>query len=178
MKKILIVDDEPHNRILLEEILEEILEDSGEGFQEGIREDIGEDFVPAGIRLLFAGDGAETLELIQTEKPALVFLDVMLPGMDGLEVCRIIRRQPGLENIFIVILTAKSQDGDESNVLEAGADLYLAKPFKKKAVAEAAGKVFGGLRTQEKADDEKGRRYWKRVDKIEKSKTDLEKGKY
>lgn len=122
MNKILIVDDEPNNQILLQEILE--------------------DFEENGIRLLFAADGAEALAIIQSEKPDLVFLDLMLPEMDGFAVCRAIKHQLGLENTFIAILTAKSQDIDRKRAVDVKADMYITKPFKAKVIVDVVNKVF------------------------------------
>ena len=107
--KILIADDEPHIRLLLGRTLE--------------------DFEDDGVEILTANDGAEALEMIMTEKPNLVFLDVMMPKMDGYEVCQRAKNELGAENIFIVMLTAKGQEIDEQKGLEAGADIYITKPF-------------------------------------------------
>lgn len=125
MNKILIVDDEPHNRILLEEVLEE--------------------FEEKGIQLLFAANGTEALDLIKTEKPELVFLDAMLPEMDGFHICEKVKSDPGFENIFIAILTAKSQDADKKRAVEAKADMYITKPFKIKVIIEMVNKVFNNF---------------------------------
>jgi CheY-like chemotaxis protein len=122
MNKVLIADDEPNNRLLLQEILEEYEE--------------------AGLCLLYAVDGDEALKLIQAERPELVFLDVMLPGMDGLDICRAIKSRKGFESIFIAILTAKSQDEDKRKAREVKADLYITKPFKTKTIVELVKKVF------------------------------------
>lgn len=123
MNKILIVDDEPNNRILLQEILEDFEED--------------------GFQLLYAGDGSEALDIIQSEKPGLVFLDVMLPEMDGFDLCHTVKHKPGLENIFIAILTAKSQNADRGKAMEAKADMYITKPFKTRVIVDVVNSVFG-----------------------------------
>lgn len=122
MKKILIVDDEPNNRILLQEILE--------------------DFEEQGTRLLYAENGAEALDIIRAEKPDLVFLDVMLPEMNGFDVCRAIKSGPDSENISIAMLTAKSQDSDREKALQAKADWYITKPFKAKTIVDAVDSAF------------------------------------
>jgi|AGTN01.3.fsa_nt_gi Response regulators consisting of a CheY-like receiver domain and a winged-helix DNA-binding domain len=123
MSKILLVDDELHNRILLQELLE--------------------DFEETGTSLLYAADGPEALALIRRERPALVFLDVMLPEMDGFDVCRAVKDDPGLAGVFIVLLTARGQEADKAKAAEAKADLYITKPFKTKAILEVARRVLG-----------------------------------
>ncbi len=76
-----------------------------------------------------AADGAEALEVARRERPALVFLDVDMPGMDGIEACRQIREGTDTSEATIVMLTAAHGDGVESRAEEAGADLFLTKPF-------------------------------------------------
>lgn len=107
--KILIVDDEAHIRLLLEQTLEE-LEDEG-------------------VELLSASDGEEALEIIQQERPNLVFMDVMLPKRDGFEVCNRVKHLLGMEDVYVVMLTAKGQEYDRQRGKAVGADLYMTKPF-------------------------------------------------
>jgi DNA-binding response OmpR family regulator len=107
--KILIVDDEAHIRLLIEQCLEE-LEDEG-------------------VRLLTAEDGAAALEVIQAERPVLVFLDVMMPMMNGFDVCRAVKHELGMAETKVILLTAKGQEFDKQRGEQAGADLYLTKPF-------------------------------------------------
>src|SRR5437762_13149973 len=92
-QKLLIVDDEAHIRMLIEQTLEE-LEDEG-------------------VEFLTAENGEEALEIIQKENPQLVFLDVMMPKMNGMEVCRRVKKELGLDKVFIVLLTAKGQERSE-----------------------------------------------------------------
>jgi len=106
MPKILIVDDEPHIRLLLEQTLEELENE--------------------GVVLLTAENGREALETMKREKPALVFLDIMMPRMNGFDVCREIKKESGPT---VVLLTAKGQEFDRQKGNEAGADLYMTKPF-------------------------------------------------
>jgi CheY-like chemotaxis protein len=80
-------------------------------------------------RVLEAADGNEAWAVITRERPAVVLLDVMMPGRSGLEVARAIRQDPSLANTKIIMLTAKSQQTDVAAGLAAGADLYLTKPF-------------------------------------------------
>ncbi|MDA8334844.1 MAG: response regulator [Peptococcaceae bacterium] len=109
MPKILIVDDEPHIRILLEQTMED-LEDQG-------------------VDLLLADNGEAALAIIREERPELVLLDVMMPRMNGFEVCRAVKHDLGLEGVYVVLLTAKGQEFDRQKGLEAGADAYVTKPF-------------------------------------------------
>jgi len=109
-KKILIVDDEVHIKMLLEQTLEELEDEFG-------------------VELLTASDGEEGLELIQKERPDLVFLDIMMPKMNGYEVCRIVMEDESLKDIKIILLTAKGQEVDRKQGLELGAKMYMTKPF-------------------------------------------------
>lgn len=104
--KILVVDDEP-----------DALEVLGFKLQE------------AGYATLLAQDGARALTLARDEQPALIVLDLMLPEIDGLEVCRILRREPGTAAIPIIMLTARAAEMDRVVGLEIGADDYVTKPF-------------------------------------------------
>ncbi|MBI4241035.1 MAG: response regulator [Candidatus Rokubacteria bacterium] len=81
------------------------------------------------VQVVEAADGVQALEVARAHRPDLVFLDVQMPRLDGLEVCRLLRREPGLEHTRIVMLTAASQEADRARGLEAGADEYLTKPF-------------------------------------------------
>ncbi|MBA2563758.1 MAG: response regulator [Chitinophagaceae bacterium] len=121
-KKLLIVDDEPHIRMLIEQTLEE-LED--------------EDVI-----FLTAENGEEALEIIQTENPQLVFLDVMMPKMNGMEVCRRVKKELLLDKVFIVLLTAKGQELDRLKGQEVGADVYMTKPFDPEVILAKARQVL------------------------------------
>jgi two-component system phosphate regulon response regulator OmpR len=81
------------------------------------------------IEVTVAGDGPRGLAAIQKNRPDLVLLDLMLPRMDGLEVCRKIRATPEWSGLPVIMLTAKGEDVDKVVGLEVGADDYLAKPF-------------------------------------------------
>lgn len=109
MPKILIVDDEPHIRLLLEQALEE-LEDKG-------------------VALLTAQNGEQALQAVWRDKPELVFLDVMMPKMNGFDVCRAVKNDPATKDAYIVMLTAKGQEFDRQKGDEVGADVYMTKPF-------------------------------------------------
>jgi two-component system alkaline phosphatase synthesis response regulator PhoP len=122
-QKLLIVDDEAHIRMLLEQTLEE-LEDEGVSF-------------------FSAQNGEEALEIIQAENPQLVFLDVMMPKMNGMEVCRRVKKELKLDNVFIVLLTAKGQELDRQKGQEVGADVYMTKPFDPEMILNKAKEVLG-----------------------------------
>jgi len=121
--KILIVDDEAHLRMLLQQTLEE-LEDEG-------------------VEIFTASNGDEALETIREEKPNLVFLDVMMPKRNGFEVCQTVKHELGLSEVHIILLTAKGQEFDRQRGQEAGADLYMTKPFDPDAILAKARTVLG-----------------------------------
>lgn len=121
-KKILIVDDEAHIRMLIEQTVEE-LEDEG-------------------VEFLTAENGEQALEIIQAENPQLVFLDVMMPKMNGMEVCRRVKKELALDKVFIVLLTAKGQELDRLKGQEVGADVYMTKPFDPEVILSKAREVL------------------------------------
>ena len=82
-----------------------------------------------GFRVAAAADGPEALLLLAEEKPDLVLLDWMLPGVSGLELCRRIRRRAEWRDLPVVMLTARAEEADRVRGLETGADDYVAKPF-------------------------------------------------
>ncbi|NKB65713.1 MAG: response regulator [Candidatus Latescibacteria bacterium] len=83
----------------------------------------------AGLEVDGVGDGEAALQRIEEEIPALILLDLMLPGLDGLEVCRLIKQKPALRDVPVVMLTAKAEEVDRIVGLELGADDYVVKPF-------------------------------------------------
>jgi DNA-binding response OmpR family regulator len=83
----------------------------------------------AGFNPIFAKDGARAITAVRDEKPVLMVLDLMLPEVDGLEVCKILRRDPATAHIPILMLTAKAAEMDRVVGLELGADDYVTKPF-------------------------------------------------
>ena len=93
-----------------------------------------------GYAVCTAGDGRQALSVIETEKPDLVLLDIMLPVLDGIEVCREIRRR---SNVPVLMLTAKDQEIDKVLGLEIGADDYITKPF---SIYELLARVKAHLR--------------------------------
>jgi two-component system chemotaxis response regulator CheY len=104
---VLIVDDDQFIRKLIATTLEDVAE----------------------FHLLEAADGVEALEVARRERPSLVFLDVDMPRLNGIEACRQLRAHDESGELTIVMLTASSGDRVESDAEEAGADLFLTKPF-------------------------------------------------
>ena len=88
----------------------------------------------AGYQILVAGDGARALEIARRARPEAIVLDLMLPGMSGLEVCRELRKNPNTARLGILMLTAKGQPTERISGLETGADDYVTKPFSPKEV--------------------------------------------
>ena len=122
-RSVLIVDDEQHIRLLIEQTLEELLDE--------------------GVELYTASDGDEALAAIEAQSPDLVFLDVMMPRRNGLEVARAVRDELGNADIHIVLLTAKGQAVDREAGLAAGANRYLTKPFDPDELLAIAREVLG-----------------------------------
>jgi twitching motility two-component system response regulator PilG len=89
-----------------------------------------------GYKVTGVMDGRMALEEISTEMPDLVLLDIMLPSLDGFEVCRRIKENPETSTIPVVMLTARKNSQDRAHGLEAGADAYITKPFKSAQVLE------------------------------------------
>lgn len=122
-RRILIVDDEAHLRMLIQQTLEE-LEDEG-------------------VELLTASNGEDALALIESLKPNMVFLDVMMPKLSGFDVCDRAKHGLGLRDVYIVLLTAKGQEFDRQRGQQVGADLYMTKPFDPDALVQKARDVLG-----------------------------------
>jgi DNA-binding response OmpR family regulator len=116
---ILIVDDEPNIVIPLQFLMEQ-----------------------NGYSTLVAQSGEEALEMISKEKPDLVLLDIMLPGVDGFEVCEIIRLNPEWRNTRVIFLTAKGRDVDIAKGMVLGADEYITKPFSNQQIIDAVKKLL------------------------------------
>ncbi|MBK9942858.1 MAG: response regulator transcription factor [Kouleothrix sp.] len=105
-RTILVVDDEPGIVVIARDYLDR-----------------------AGFRVLTAGDGPSALRLARTERPSLLVLDLMLPGMDGLDVARALRGDPATRSMPMIMLTARVEEADRLIGLELGADDYITKPF-------------------------------------------------
>jgi len=125
-QKILIVDDEPEAVELVEFNLKQ-----------------------AGYDVASAVDGAEALKKTRALLPSLIVLDVMLPEMDGLEVCKMLRRDPATAAIPIIMLTAKAAEIDRVLGLELGADDYLTKPFSPRELVLRVKKILQRGRSEE-----------------------------
>lgn len=123
-KKVMIVDDEVHIRSLLEQTLEELEDDHD-------------------VELLSAVNGEEGLNLIREHRPQLVFLDVMMPKMSGYDVCRMIKKDPELQDTTIILLTAKGQEVDRKEGIQAGAFKYMTKPFDPDEILYTAMELLG-----------------------------------
>ena len=123
MPTVLIVDDEQHIRLLIEQALEELESD--------------------GVELQTAPDGEVALDVVRNEPPQLVFLDVMMPKVNGFEVCRTIKQDLRLAGTYVVMLTAKGQAYDRQQGLEVGADEYVTKPFDPDELLATARRVLG-----------------------------------
>jgi DNA-binding response OmpR family regulator len=108
-KKVLIVDDETNIVISLEFLMEQ-----------------------AGYELRIAHNGRDALEQVATFEPDLILLDVMMPEINGFDVCRRIREDPAWQNIKIIMLTAKGREVEVAKGLALGADTYITKPFSTK----------------------------------------------
>jgi CheY-like chemotaxis protein len=106
-RTILIVDDDASIRRLIATTLEDV----------------------SGYHLEEAGDGAEAVERARAARPQIVFLDIEMPGLDGIEACRRLRSDPATAEATIVMLTGDSGPQAERGALAAGADLFLTKPF-------------------------------------------------
>jgi len=97
--------------------------------EEDIRELVRFNLQQEGFTVAVAEDGEQALSAIRRERPALVLLDLMLPGIAGIDVCRRLRSDPATERLPIVMLTAKAAEADRIIGLEMGADDYITKPF-------------------------------------------------
>lgn len=111
-QRVLLVDDEENIRMLVRFNLEK-----------------------AGYEVIEAGDGKQALALARNETPDIAILDLMLPGIDGLEVCRLLKQSPETAALPIIMLTAKGDEIDRVIGLELGADDYMAKPFSQRELA-------------------------------------------
>jgi two-component system chemotaxis response regulator CheY len=106
-RAVLVVDDDPFIRKLIATTLEDVAE----------------------FDLHEAADGVEALEVARLQRPSLVFLDVNMPRLDGIDACRQLRADSGKRSMTIVMLTAAHENAVERQAQEAGADLFLTKPF-------------------------------------------------
>ena len=118
-KEILIVDDEPGVAVPIQFLMEQ-----------------------KGYRVMIAERGVDDLDLICQYKPDLVLLDIMLPGIDGYEVCEIVRLNPNYRNVKIIFLTAEGREVEIAKGLALGADVYIIKPFSNTALVAKVKDLF------------------------------------
>lgn len=118
-QKVLIVDDETNIVISLEFLMEQ-----------------------AGYDLRIAHNGREALEQVAAFEPDLILLDVMMPQVNGFDVCRRIRENPAWWNIKIIMLTAKGREVEIAKGLDLGADAYITKPFSTKELLAQVGRIL------------------------------------
>jgi len=112
-KKILIADDEPNIVTALEFLLQR-----------------------GGYEVLIARDGDEALKTVESARPDLVLLDIMMPVKSGYEICKRIRERPEWKHIKVVMLSAKGRDAEVNKGMAMGADLYVTKPFSTRELME------------------------------------------
>lgn len=106
MKAVLLVEDSP----VQQEMISGLLKDNG-------------------WQVIVAGDGLEAFEQIQKSSPDLIVLDIVMPGMNGYEICRRIKADPNLKNVPVVMCSSKGEEFDRYWGMKQGADAYIAKPF-------------------------------------------------
>ena len=118
-KRILVVDDEPHVIRSLTFVL------AKEGYD-----------------VSSATNGEEAMARVRESKPALMFLDVMMPKKNGYEVCQEVKGDPGLSDIYVIMLTAKGQEADREKGLSLGADEFITKPFSPTKIVERVREIL------------------------------------
>ena len=94
-------------------------------------------------RIILASNGEEAVRVAVREQPDLLFLDVLMPGMDGYEVCRLLKGKTVTAQIKVIMLTALAQDFERRKAMEAGADEYFTKPFSPTALLKKVDEVLG-----------------------------------
>ncbi|MBI3926488.1 MAG: response regulator [Armatimonadetes bacterium] len=119
-KTIVIADDEPYVLRSLEFILKK-----------------------EGYRVVTATNGEDAYDRINTENPDLVLLDIQMPKMDGNTVCKKLREDPGRQDLYIVMITAKGQEADRIQSLELGANEYITKPFSPRKLVARVKEILG-----------------------------------
>jgi two-component system, OmpR family, alkaline phosphatase synthesis response regulator PhoP len=97
----------------------------------------------AGFTVLTALNGEEALRVAREQRPALIFLDIMMPGINGYEVCSQLKNDPETKDIIIIMLSAKGQEADKIKGLEVGVDEYITKPFSPQDLLDRARDLLG-----------------------------------
>ena len=120
---------------------------------ENIQQLVGYNLAKAGFHVLYADNGEQALNVIKREKPELIVLDLMLPGINGFDICKMVRKDPKTKSLPIVMLTAKSEEDDMTAGLDLGADDYITKPFSPKVLIS---RIKAALRRKEGLNDEGG----------------------
>lgn len=120
MRKVIVIDDEPFILMMIEDKLKN-----------------------AKINVIALRDGRNALEVIKKEKPSLVILDWMMPGLSGIDICRLIKNDPDIDKTPIFMLTAKGQDSDEQLGLQCGVTRYITKPFSPKSLLDMIEETIG-----------------------------------
>lgn len=127
--KILLVDDEPD-----------------------ILEIVGYNLSAEGYQVITAENGQEGVKKAKKELPHLIILDVMMPEMDGIEACELIRKHPDLQNTLVVFLTARGEDYSQVAGFDAGADDYITKPIKPKVLVSKVKALLRRFKDEEATD--------------------------
>lgn len=117
--RILIADDEPNILLSLEFLMRK-----------------------NGYEVFIARNGNEAIDLVKRYKPALAVLDIMMPDIDGYQICEFIKSSPNYSDCKILFLSAKSKDSDISKGLESGADAYMTKPFSTRELVQKIGDLL------------------------------------
>ena len=128
--KILLVDDEPD-----------------------ILEIVGYNLSSEGYKVITAENGMEAVKKAKKEKPQLIILDVMMPEMDGIEACELIRKIPELKDVIVTFLTARGEDYSQVAGFEAGADDYITKPIKPKVLVSKVKALLRRYKDHEKQEN-------------------------
>jgi twitching motility two-component system response regulator PilH len=121
MAKVLIVDDSMTQRQLMSRVLEQF-----------------------GLTVLIATDGVEAWDQLQHAHPDIVVLDIIMPRMNGYEVCRKIKTDPSMQNLPVVMCSSKAEEFDRYWGMKQGADAYIAKPFQEKELLSTIQKLLQG----------------------------------
>ena len=119
-KKVLLVDDEPNILLSLDFLMKK-----------------------NGFEVFIARNGEEALQIAHHEQPAVIVLDVMMPKVDGYEVCQQVKTSPELTDTRVIFLSAKSKEIDRQKGYAAGADIYMAKPFSTRTLITEVKKLIG-----------------------------------
>ena len=101
-----------------------------------------------GYEVITALDGEQALEKLKTEKPELIVLDIMMPKLDGYEVCKAIKSSPETRHIPVILLSAKGRNVDQKLGFDVGADDYITKPFSPRKLVERINQLLGQTVTE------------------------------